>query len=259
MAFLRCFLVAIAVLGAACEGGRSGDATGSDGAIIDTIEGADSGTADASTFLDAKTDPGADGSPGTQEGNDDDGADSMPAEPADGVTPADTSTADGEQPEPGDAIERPDAQPEPSPDIEAADAALPTGCFLGESDCNPLTNEGCTEAGHACDLGYDNGVASLVCFPPPNLQGLGESCSNSSGPFCQPTLHCGWDDTCRPFCCFADACNAATGEVCVKADVHGGGTLGYCAPEPPDCGLPGAACAQPSDCCSGDCHSDHCH
>lgn len=65
-------------------------------------------------------------------------------------------------------------------------ASCNTEC-LPHSTCNPVTNEGCTGAGQACDLDA-NGVFS--CFDPPNDVALCGGCDNTNGPFCAPTTHC---------------------------------------------------------------------
>lgn len=59
---------------------------------------------------------------------------------------------------------------------------VPTGCILAPTtvNCNPVTNAPCT-TGQACDLSNQN---AFQCFDPPNTQQAGQSCNNSSGPFC---------------------------------------------------------------------------
>jgi hypothetical protein len=133
----------------------------------------------------------------------------------------------------------------------SGDYKLPASCWSGLKSCNPTTNEGCDGAsGWACDLG--NGGAQ--CFEPPNTQKLGESCDGSKGPFCEGGAHCG-GKTCEAFCCTKEDCQGD--EVCEAFNAKQG-TLGVCR-KPGACKGSGGSCTKDADCCSGDCHIDHCH
>ncbi len=102
---------------------------------------------------------------------------------------------------------------------------LPPGCWTGATpECNPLNNSGCTGTGEACDLGSSSGASGIFCFGPPNTTPLNGSCSNSAGPYCQPTLHCsGSPGNCKKFCCSSSDCGGGT---CTALGTSG--TLGYC-------------------------------
>jgi hypothetical protein len=111
--------------------------------------------------------------------------------------------------------------------------SLPSGCVTGvTAQCNPVTNDGCDgTAGEACDLGEDSsGKPGFGCFPAPNTQKLGETCSNGqSGPFCQGTLHCSGETdagggSCKKFCCSSSDCG---GGACTALDSQLG-TVGVC-------------------------------
>ncbi len=69
--------------------------------------------------------------------------------------------------------------------------ALPSGCWTAETECNPLTNEGCSP-GNSCDYAEDDSGYKFVvaCFGGDNVMGPGDPCDNVNGPFCKPTLHC---------------------------------------------------------------------
>jgi hypothetical protein len=135
---------------------------------------------------------------------------------------------------------------------------LPTSCWLPPgSDCNPATNEGCG-ADEACDIARDESDRIVVvCFPPPATEDVGARCDNSAGPHCRGGLRC-MEGFCRDTCCDDRECTAP-GERCVPLDPRAG-TLGVCSAETgPSCGGPGAFCRGAEDCCSRDCHFDHCH
>jgi hypothetical protein len=102
---------------------------------------------------------------------------------------------------------------------------LPPGCVDGLSaNCNPVTNEACnTASGEACDFGDKN----FECYPAPNDQKLGATCSNAN--FCEGTLHCdtvgdSGTGTCKKFCCSSSDCSGGT---CTAFDAKLG-TLGLC-------------------------------
>lgn len=137
-------------------------------------------------------------------------------------------------------------------------ATLPATCFAGPTECDPRTNDGCA-MGEACDVGQEDGEVQLLCYPPPNEAPLGGECNLTYGPFCQGGLVCGPAGACIPFCCADEECTGPN-EVCnpIAAEL---GTLGGCIdPETiPDCNPPGGPCVENADCCSNDCHNDHCH
>lgn len=89
------------------------------------------------------------------------------------------------------------------------------------TNCNPVTNEGCSGAGVACDLSDQN---SFECFDPPNDVPKGGACDLSKGPFCQPKHAC-VQKICYQYCCTDSDCTA--GGTCKAFDANAG-TLGYC-------------------------------
>lgn len=119
---------------------------------------------------------------------------------------------------------------------------LPAGCASGITiECNPVTNEGCNGgAGQACDLGTSSGQSVIACFDPPNDKNLGESCTNSKGPYCKGTMHCSGDvdggtGTCKKFCCSNADCGGGT---CAAFNSQLG-TLGVCEGGTTDAGTDG--------------------
>ena len=135
---------------------------------------------------------------------------------------------------------------------------FPASCWTGPRECDPRSGEPCA-AGETCDIGNSDGAPVLTCFPPPNTAQLGDACDLHGGPFCSAGLLCGPAAQCVPFCCSDDECSGP-GESCEAVD-EGLGTLGGCidATTIPECTPPGGHCTQPSDCCSDDCHGNHCH
>ena len=135
---------------------------------------------------------------------------------------------------------------------------LPETCWTGERECDPRSAEPCA-AGETCDIGSANGMLVLTCFPPPNTAQRGDACDLHHGPFCSAGLVCGPTATCIPFCCADEECTTA-GETCEPL-AQAYGTLGGCIDPStiPECSPPGGHCTQPSDCCSNDCHGNHCH
>ncbi|MBI3200627.1 MAG: hypothetical protein HYZ29_03720 [Myxococcales bacterium] len=89
------------------------------------------------------------------------------------------------------------------------------------TNCNPVTNEGCTGTGEACDL---SDKQSFECFDPPNDVPVGGACDLSKGPYCLPKHKC-QDKICRQYCCTNADC---TGGGTCKAMSSQVGTLGYC-------------------------------
>ena len=151
----------------------------------------------------------------------------------------------------------PPTRPDNGPPLPRFDG-LPVSCWLPPgSTCNPANNDGCA-ADEACDLAVDPaGRPIITCFPPPATAALGTACNNQTGPFCQGGLRC-MDRVCMDTCCTDRECTVE-GERCVPLEPQLG-TLGVCRTDDgPDCALPGEPCSQASDCCSFDCHVDHCH
>ena len=108
--------------------------------------------------------------------------------------------------------------------VEVGPFGVPVGCVLFKTFCNPVTNEGCTETGAACDLGPSE-VPRGECFRPPNDQIEGAACDITTGPFCAAGLHCSSAASrCQRFCCSDDDC---AGEPCAVL-VPGKGSLGLC-------------------------------
>jgi hypothetical protein len=87
-------------------------------------------------------------------------------------------------------------------------------CYAGQGSCNPLTSS-CI-SGDACDI--DGSTNTFVCFPPPNTQGLNQSCDNSLGPFCQHGLACD-AGICRQYCCTTGDCTG--GATCQTVGMAG--------------------------------------
>ncbi len=69
---------------------------------------------------------------------------------------------------------------------------LSSSCWSDpDLECNPLTNAGC-ETGDACDVIDDDPEFPLVvgCAGGDTIQGPGETCDASWGPWCVPGYHC---------------------------------------------------------------------
>lgn len=118
-----------------------------------------------------------------------------------------------------------------NPSCDAADIAPSGGsCVLlgGDTQCNPVTNEGCdSAAGEACDL-TQNG---FTCYPPPNTENICGACGGQGEGFCAAGLTC--IGTCARFCCDESDCGTgfcfkdpfaefANVGVCVVGDGTGG-------------------------------------
>ncbi len=74
-------------------------------------------------------------------------------------------------------------------------------CYPG-TPCNPVTNEGCTAAGAACDVG-DTG---FQCYDPPNDVPTCGACSDTTG-FCEAGNVC-VDGQCLHYCCTDADCGS---------------------------------------------------
>lgn len=93
--------------------------------------------------------------------------------------------------------------PTPSPSVGA--------CVTldAKNTCNPVTNEGCTAAGAACDGNGDG----FECFPDMNTHAICDMCGSASsdGNYCQPGMTC--VAQCAKYCC--DDGDCGTGK-CTK-------------------------------------------
>ena len=109
--------------------------------------------------------------------------------------------------------------------IEGLNTCLESNCndeCIPKSECNPITNAGCTAAGSSCDLS-NNGT--FVCFDPPNDALCGATCSNSAGPFCSPGTTCN-ETKCTPYCC--DDADCGANGTCQATGVS---NIGVCIPK----------------------------
>lgn len=81
----------------------------------------------------------------------------------------------------------------------------------GGNTCNPITQEGCSGAGAACDIGQNG----FQCYPDGNTHALCESCGDAAadGNYCQPGLAC--VSKCARYCCDDSDCGTGT---CTKVD-----------------------------------------
>jgi len=106
---------------------------------------------------------------------------------------------------------------------------MPSGCLdptKFTAFCNPVTNEGCSGTGVACDATS----GAFVCFDPPNDVQPGGSCENANGPWCIPQYHCdqGGDagsGTCKKYCCTNADCTGGGTCVALNSQI---GTVGVC-------------------------------
>ncbi|MEM9071359.1 MAG: hypothetical protein AAGE52_22830 [Myxococcota bacterium] len=137
-------------------------------------------------------------------------------------------------------------------------AGLSRSCWLHpNSFCNPATNEGCDE-GEVCDVRFAmSGMTSTIsCFATPATQRLGDLCDDERGLFCEGGLRCVYGE-CMDSCCEDAECD--DGLHCAPL-LPAVGSLGVCTDSSfLICAPPGGFCAQPSDCCSLECHVGHCH
>lgn len=76
--------------------------------------------------------------------------------------------------------------------------------IAGATTCNPLTNEGCTDAGYACDANQSSGFS---CFGPPNDRALCATCGQAEG-FCLAGHTC-VGGQCGRYCCDDGDCGAS--------------------------------------------------
>lgn len=91
----------------------------------------------------------------------------------------------------------------------------------GDVQCNPITNDGCTEAGAACD----RSSAGYTCYAPPpaNDKALCETCNAQVG-WCAPGHTC-VGGQCVAYCCTDDDCGP---QGSCDASALGGGAVGIC-------------------------------
>src|SRR5262245_20659216 len=88
----------------------------------------------------------------------------------------------------------------------ASSSSKATGSTTGGGDggmsaailCNPVTNDGCTEPGAACDANVDGG---FECYTTRSNVPICGECDSQNGPYCIPTATCGLYGTCTRFCC----------------------------------------------------------
>ena len=110
--------------------------------------------------------------------------------------------------------------------LSAFSTCLQSNCndeCIPKSECNPITNAGCTVAGSSCDLSID-GI--FVCFDPPNDTACGATCSNSNtGPWCLPGTTCN-ESECTPYCC--DDADCGANGTCTATGVS---NIGVCIPK----------------------------
>jgi hypothetical protein len=107
---------------------------------------------------------------------------------------------------------------------------MPSGCLDATkltAFCNPVTNEGCSGTGVACDLASGGAFA---CFDPPNDVQPGGSCENANGPWCIAQYHCdqgadAGNGTCKKYCCTNADCTGGGNCVAFDSSV---GTIGVC-------------------------------
>lgn len=131
---------------------------------------------------------------------------------------------------------------------------LAASCWArGRSACDPRSDQGCA-ADAQCRFRDDTAALELACLAPGQIA-EGAACSAKAGQHCARGTTC-WNGICRRACC-ADAECTTAGQVCVAFERRLG-TMGVC-DQPPACRPAAAACTHDGDCCSKDCHVDHCH
>jgi hypothetical protein len=138
-------------------------------------------------------------------------------------------------------------------DGAAATTALSAACWASSAACNPFDNSGCTNGETRCDFDPASSSLALACVPA-GKAGPGEACDDLAGKACVSGARC-TKARCADFCCTDTDCKTA-GQKCIAIDGTMG-TLGVCAAAA--CKKPGQSCSKNADCCSNDCHSDHCH
>lgn len=133
--------------------------------------------------------------------------------------------------------------------------ALEASCWQPAAQpCNAVSGAGCAE-GSVCE--YASTVTDIViaCVAGGKSAALGAKCVDGESGACGVGLRC-MRGSCAKVCCESSECR--TGESCEPFEAPLG-TLGACLRPDPTCMKGGGACTKSSDCCSRDCHEDHCH
>jgi hypothetical protein len=148
-----------------------------------------------------------------------------------------------------------DAAPAPSPTGSAArPPGLDTSCWKPDGHpCNPASGAGCAD-GTVCEYSSTETDIVIACVPAAGSGALGAKCSEGQRGACGAGLRC-LAGACAKVCCSRSDC--ASGEACEAFETPLG-SLGACA-APKACAKAGGHCAKATDCCSKDCHDDHCH
>lgn len=113
---------------------------------------------------------------------------------------------------------------------------LPAGCVVPttvKTYCNPVTNEGCTGAGVACDFSSwgatpDAKATTIDCYTDSTVPG-GQVCDPEGKKFCEAKHRCdgaakGQKGVCKRYCCSNADCGGGT----CKAFDAALGTIGVC-------------------------------
>jgi hypothetical protein len=135
--------------------------------------------------------------------------------------------------------------------------SLPVTCWASpDSTCHPVTNEGCAPNQLCLLTNTAPERVGLRCIDVEGTRSISQTCNLQSGPYCRAGMWCN-QGTCRPVCCTSADC--VSGQACNPIDPRIG-SFGFCgAPSTNQCRRSGAACRSNSECCSRDCHVDHCH
>lgn len=159
-------------------------------------------------------------------------------------------------------------EPGPAPGADAgaskADATAPSAARPADLDvacwkpeavpCNPVSGGGC-DAGKHCEYFSNTTDIVIRCVAPGAGGAEGAACDEADPGTCGAGLRC-MAGKCATVCCGDSECK--TGESCTAFEGPLG-TLGACLAPPTSCAKPGRDCTKDADCCSGDCHGDHCH
>ncbi len=156
-------------------------------------------------------------------------------------------------------------EPSPAADASASDAgdgaapkaphALDSSCWQPAAQpCNALSGAGCAE-GSVCEYASTATDIVIACVAGGKNAALGAKCVEGESGACGVGLRC-MRGSCAKVCCASSECRS--GESCEPFEAPLG-TLGACLRPDPTCMKGGGACTKSSDCCSRDCHEDHCH
>ena len=108
---------------------------------------------------------------------------------------------------------------EPSCDAPATSPSMGSCVTIaGGNECNPITNEGCTDPGAACDASE----AGFTCYPDGNVQALCDECGVTGSDYCMAGMTC--VGKCARYCCEDTDCG--TGK-CTKG-VFADAAVGFC-------------------------------